>query len=171
MPNIPKPELERGNFICYANKPGVVVGEGDGDYIAYANEPGTIADGGGGGGGGGGDFNVGELVAYTESNNMFGLAFLKYGDVVLYDGDLDAPYSSTHSFSVAMGLTIVMRLLDSASLEGYELVGVFYGESGNPEELMESGYTLDADTGYLTITIPTFEAEAPAIEPKFEYAG
>lgn len=166
MPNIPKPDLERGNFICYADKPGVVVGEGDGDYIAYANEPGTIA------GGGGGDLNVGELVQYSESNNMFGLAFLKYGDVVLYDGDVDAPYSSTYSFNAAMGLTVVMRLLDSSTLEGYELDGIFYGESGNPaEELPESEYTLDAEGGYLTITIPIFEAEAPVIEPKFEYTG
>lgn len=37
MPNIPKPELERGNYIC------------------YADEPDTIFDNAGGGGGGGGD--------------------------------------------------------------------------------------------------------------------
>ena len=103
---------------------------------------------------------------------MFGLAFLKYGDVVLYDGDVDAPYSSTYSFNVAMGLTVVIRLLDSASLEGYKLDGIFYGESDNPtEELTESEYTFDADSGYLTFTIPIFEAETPAIEPKFKYVG
>lgn len=165
MPNIPKPDLERGNFICYADKPGVVVGEGDGDYIAYANEPGTIAGGGGGGG-----FNIGAPVQYTESNNFFGLAFIKYGDSVIYDNDIDAPYSTTYSFSVAMGLTIVMRVLDSASPEGYGLEGIFYGESSNPEnELSESEYSYDSETGYLTINIPIFEAEAPAIEPKFEY--
>ena len=165
MPNIPKPDLERGNFICYADKPGVVVGEGDGDYIAYANEPGTIA----GGGGGGGDLNVGELVIYYESNNLFGLAFLKYGDVVLYDNDSDAPYVTTHTFNAAMGLTVVMRLLDSADIRGYELDGIFYGENGNPtEELTESEYAFDADTGYLAFTIPIFEAETPVIEPKFE---
>ena len=96
---------------------------------------------------------------------------MKYGDVVLYDDDSNAPYATTYSFNAAMGLTVVMRLLDSATLEGYELEGVFYGESGNPEELMESGYTLDTDSGYLTITIPFFEAEAPAIEPKFSYVG
>lgn len=167
MPNIPKPELEQGAYICYADEPGVVIGEGDGAYIAYANEPGTIA-----GGGGGGDFNVGEPVHYTETNNMFGLAFLKYGDVVLYDGDVDAPYSSTYSFNVAMGLTVVMRLLDSASLDGYELDGIFYGESANPaEELAESEYTFDAENGYLTFTIPIFEAETPVIEPRFSYTG
>lgn len=169
MPNIPKPELEQGAYICYADRPGVVVGDGDVYYIAYANEPGTIA---GGDGGGGGDFNVGELVQYTETNNMFGLAFLKYGDVVLYDGDIDAPYSSTHSFNVAMGLTVVMRLLDSSSLEGYKLDGIFYGESSNPTgELAESEYTFDAESGYLTFTIPIFEAETPVIEPRFSYVG
>lgn len=34
MPNIPKPELERGNFICYADKPDTIVdnsGGGGGD--------------------------------------------------------------------------------------------------------------------------------------------
>lgn len=165
MKNVPKLDLERGAYICYADKPGVVVGDGDGDYIAYANEPGTIA-------GGGGDFNVGALVQYTETSNLFGLAFLKYGDVVLYDGDIDAPYSTTHSFNAAMGLSIVMRLLDSASLDGYELDGIFYGESDNPtDELTESEYSFDAETGYLSFTIPIFEAETPVIEPRFSYVG
>ena len=44
MANIPKPQLERGNYLAYADKPGIVIGDGNGDYAVYASNPRTIAD-------------------------------------------------------------------------------------------------------------------------------
>ena len=49
MPNIPKPELERGNYICYADEPNIIVDNT-----------------GGGGGGGGGDEGGGGGAAFDE---------------------------------------------------------------------------------------------------------
>lgn len=119
---------------------------------------------------GGGGFDIGDLCYFVDTNTFFGLAYLKYGDLTLYDNDSDAPYLNITNFSAAMNMTIVLRLLDSAYIDEFSFDGIYYGESSNPNiELDESAYTWDSNTGYLTITIPSFEAEEPVISPIFTY--
>lgn len=111
MPNIPKPELERGN------------------YLVYTNEPDTVIDSAGGGGGGGGDeaaydvtfvvFPDEEIIEYQTT------PFFKIDGVEISGFEnmsLDEQFIYTKTYSVKSG-----SLITTTNVTGFSPFGDLYG--------------------------------------------
>lgn len=139
-------------------------------YIAYADKPGMIYDGSGGGGGG--SIDVGDICYIGDDTNniSWGISAIYYGDVKLFDDDANAPYEPLSGFGLAMGLILVLRPDDSSSMADYTLDYVKYGESMDPDDILDpSMYNWDSESNYFTITIPKFEATLPGLRFAYTY--
>lgn len=111
MPNIPKPELEAGN------------------YIAYADEPNTIVSGSGGGGGGGESYDV-MLVAALTTGNVSEYATFPFFSVngepvtgFTEESEPDRPYRYTKTVTVSQD-----DIFACGKIEGYtidDMAGTF----------------------------------------------
>lgn len=136
-------------------------------YIAYADKPGTIYEGSGGIA-----LDKGAAVRDDYDALDFGIAYIKLGDAVIYDNYANAPYADDFQSgaSYAMGLTIVLRSGDSATMSDYTLTSILYGESGHEDIPLDASlYNWDTDEDIFTLTVPTFEATAPSVAINYEY--
>jgi len=97
MASIPKPELERGNYICYADEPNTIVDN---------------AGGGGEGGGGGGGGVVFLPATYNAETDLVTVDFT-YNDVAGYIADNKLPVLSDNLGNVFCILNYSFSEIDS----------------------------------------------------------
>lgn len=144
-----KTELEEGNYIVYADDPGVV-----------------YDDSGSGGGGGSADF--GDPVSVHVSNGSddvnFSVNNVSSGDTVIYSNEDAQSELYNKIVKIAANAKITLEYYVDSN---YQLVGVFSGKYGEEDTSVE--YVSDSPQNIMTFTVPQVEGEMPSVVVKFKY--
>lgn len=139
----------------------------EGNYIVYADEPGVIYDdSGSGGGGGSADFGVPVTVYVSDGSNEINIAVnnVSLGDAVIYSNGNAQNELYNKFVNIAANAKITLEYyIDS----NYQLVGVFSGKYGEEDTSVE--YVSDSPQSIITFTVPQVEGEMPSVVVKFKY--